>query len=996
MKKIILLLSCVFFGFKIFSNDINWNFQKITLEDGLTDNRYNNFIFEDSRGFVWISSIAGLNRYDGLQVKSYRFESGLKTNNIQSKFFEDKMGNIWFTTYDAINCYSVKSDSIYNYNIQDESTGYQAFFLDTITNYLWLRTANNIYKWNIYYNADCELIKEGINSRKIRVKTDLNSALEKIAILEKKDMLKIIDIQNSNSINTFKIPASSNFIHLENTKWLLYNKSSIFIFDEKKPFDIPEITIKPNINIFDLIKHRGDLLFLSTQNDGLWLYNWRENDLVQQFKHNVNDVFSLSSNSPKHLYLSPSGFLWTNHQNIGINYTSISNSKFYNPLSEVTNIEITSVVEAKDGKVWISSRKNGVFVCSVEGEFIFHFKYPFESNDQTELWQITEHEELGIIGLTTIHIYKFDLNNKTISNLIPRSDTLTFRFIYKVFPDRYLISSNHGIIEIAEEYDNYYINHCKELEEYNEFSFAQIYQTNAKKVLIPYRANQLWTYKAYKDNLKLIGKNDSCNLEFFGFFESLNEPGSVWAGTSNGLKLINANNGINSVFSDNSELANGDVYGVIEDYDGNLWLTTNKGLWKYNPEDLTKYHFEEADGLSGELFSFYNSTLLASNGTIWLGNNKGLVVFHQDSIIVHKEVPKVHLEDLLVNDTKSFKNSIEPYNRLDLNYNENTLTFDIRAINLYKTKQNKIHYQLENYDKKWLQINNGEKIRYTQINHGNYVLKVYAEDANGNKGDIIQLLTFNIKPPFWRTHLFAIFLILLIGSIVFSIYKLRVNFLIREQAEKMENERIKEEMKALRAQMNPHFLFNAMNAIKGLIIDSNISKAAEYLTKFSSLLRKVLSNSEKQKINLVDELESLKLYIQLESLRLCSIFIYNIHIDSSIHTDFIRIPPLILQPFVENAIWHGLLPKKSDAKNLNINILSNGDFLILEIIDNGVGRGSSKEQPKNLNKKPRGISITKRRIELDNPQNLVQIIDLIDNEGKASGTKVSIHIYSPK
>jgi len=839
--------------------------------------------------------------------------------------------------------------------------------------------------------------------------------------------------------NSYKVSPFSNLIYLENNKWLFYSKTNHYVFDETNPVETSTINNNGEISIFDAQKYKDEFLFFSTLNNGLWLYNWKNKEFQLGWK-NESKKFSLSTNAVRQLYLSSSGYLWLSQKNKGIDYAFIKKRNFKNPFFNILkdDIDVTSIVESKNEEIWVSTRRNGVFVFSLKGEFIHHFK---DLLSKTELWQIIEHGKYGILGITTENIYKYDLNNKNILNIIPKSDSITFRFISKIHPERYLISSNLGIIEIVETTsDKYSLKFCEEFVDYKEYSFTQMYQTQNNKVFIPYSATELWIYKATRKNLRLTGKNDTCNLEFFGFCESRKKTGVVWAATSKGLKEIDQKNTIKSVFIDNSELANRNVYGIVEDDNGNLWITTNKGLWKYNlnlPNDKP-IHFEEADGLSGELFSLYHSSLYASDGTIWLGNNKGLVKFHPDSIKIHKEIPKLHLDEILVNDTKSFKKNIEDGN-LVLNHNQNTLTFDIKAINLYKAKRNKIYYQLEGYDKdeETLQINNGEKIRYTKIKPGNYVLNAYGEDANGHKSEMKPLLKLEINPPWWKTLPFYILYALLSGLTIFSllswrenniiekqikkaaveklkakakleeetkkreIEKLEAQALLKEQAQKtaiakLETQILEVEMIALRAQMNPHFLFNSLNSIKSLILKTKEKEASEYLSKFSTLLRSILNNSEKQKIKLSEEIEALRLYIELEALRFASDFNYQIQIDKTIDSSFIRIPPLLLQPFVENAIWHGLLPKTSSHAKLNINIIRQEDFLFFEIEDNGVGRKNECEQPEKENQKPMGINITRKRIEILHKENDIEIIDLVDNNQSALGTKVLIKLYAPE
>ncbi|MDQ6763712.1 MAG: histidine kinase [Bacteroidota bacterium] len=226
------------------------------------------------------------------------------------------------------------------------------------------------------------------------------------------------------------------------------------------------------------------------------------------------------------------------------------------------------------------------------------------------------------------------------------------------------------------------------------------------------------------------------------------------------------------------------------------------------------------------------------------------------------------------------------------------------------------------------------------------------------------------------------------------------------QIQKLESEKTKAElqqkateleMQALRAQMNPHFIFNCLNAINGYILNNEPEMAADYLTKFSRLIRMVLNNSQKQFISLEEELETLGLYLHMESLRFKDNFNYEIKCDDTIDAFSLFIPPMLLQPFVENAIWHGLMNKKRDRK-LIIGLHFENDVLHCTIADNGVGRKKaallkSKSAEKN---KSMGMDITRNRMALLNHdldgKSFFEINDLEDEYGKSAGTSVSLKI----
>ena len=224
--------------------------------------------------------------------------------------------------------------------------------------------------------------------------------------------------------------------------------------------------------------------------------------------------------------------------------------------------------------------------------------------------------------------------------------------------------------------------------------------------------------------------------------------------------------------------------------------------------------------------------------------------------------------------------------------------------------------------------------------------------------------------------------------------------------QKFENEKTKAEleqqateleMQALRAQMNPHFIFNSLNSINRFILQNNKTQASEYLTKFSKLVRLILQNSQAAMIPLESELESLELYLDLESLRFDHRFGYKISVPKDLDADVLKVPPLIIQPFAENAIWHGLMHRE-DKGQLEIEISQVNDLLFFRIADNGIGRKAASElRSKSATRhKSVGLKITADRIALLHNSNengsMVTINDLVHEDGTAAGTEVIIKI----
>jgi LytS/YehU family sensor histidine kinase len=253
--------------------------------------------------------------------------------------------------------------------------------------------------------------------------------------------------------------------------------------------------------------------------------------------------------------------------------------------------------------------------------------------------------------------------------------------------------------------------------------------------------------------------------------------------------------------------------------------------------------------------------------------------------------------------------------------------------------------------------------------------------------------SFSIKKPFWETWWFRLVVILAASALIVFIFRYRLKQL--KIKTEMENQLRELEMKALKAQMNPHFIHNALNSIQSLILNNQSSQAGHYISKFAKLLRQVLENSDRNLISLDKELYSLQLYVDLEQLRMNMDIDYTEQLDEDILASEIKIPPLILQPFVENALWHGLSNKEGD-KRITITFNEKDDWLICEITDNGIGRRKAAESYKTF---PEGhlskaVNITRQRLADFNQSPGIEPISFIDlaEDGEATGTSVVIRI----
>lgn len=418
--------------------------------------------------------------------------------------------------------------------------------------------------------------------------------------------------------------------------------------------------------------------------------------------------------------------------------------------------------------------------------------------------------------------------------------------------------------------------------------------------------------------------------------------------------------------------------------EGFALLSTNKGLFiNYSNELNTK---------SAWILILDNETISAEeyNDAIYIATKQGLISFNSKYILKNDNT-RFYLESIVVN------GKTIPADSLNLTYKQNDIYFNFDFL-AYQFPDQKLRYQLagNSASKGFVK---GTQIHLQNLSPGHYKLTV--QPLINLSSQSVFTIPFFIKPAFWQTTTFYVImtisiLLFILGLNIFIFYRLRK----KKERKAMINTLLAEyRLTALKAQINPHFISNSLAAIQQLIINNEIDRANQYLAKFSLLIRYVLKYSDKSAVRLKHEIDIIDLNVELEQLRFGNSFVFEKNIHPDIVSADLYIPPLITQPFIENAIWHGLLPLKNSRTPkilLNANIVS--DKLVLSIIDNGVGRKNIQNnfvEASATERESRGVWIIKNRMETLNSlysssDASINTIDLFDEKKESIGTRVDI------
>ncbi len=493
------------------------------------------------------------------------------------------------------------------------------------------------------------------------------------------------------------------------------------------------------------------------------------------------------------------------------------------------------------------------------------------------------------------------------------------------------------------------------------------------------------------DTIEIQKKLKQLDFSFSNPRDMTDDGESIWMTGQNGLLRYNYKIDKLKAYTIKEGLSHTSTYSLITDDAQRVWTGSIGGVDAF---DKSRDIFIPAISFPASTYQdAFGSALKITEGRLVFHAGNKLFIIKPDDFFAQKQKSfLLHFQEMQVNDINI---NINDANKLaTLKHNENKLLVRFGVLRFDQQQNINYWYKLKEKDN-WILHGKSSELLLNELQPGKYKLYIKAVDALGNLVADEKSVSFSIKPPFWKTWWFILLSVTALAFIVYAYFRNREKN-IRAKAE-LKQQLVELESKALRAQMNPHFIFNSLNAIQELIVTENMEDGYRYLSSFSKLLRMVLNYSEKNFITLSNELEVLKLYLSLEALRFKQSFNYDITVDENIESDVVQLPSLLLQPYVENAVWHGLRHKQGE-KALAIFITEMDEQLEIIIEDNGVGREKSaaiKNQKLGAEQfESKGTLLATQRIEIINQQYpgmaKTETIDLKDSVGNATGTRVII------
>ncbi|WP_428655871.1 two-component regulator propeller domain-containing protein [Runella sp.] len=985
---------------QVFQNVLVENFDN---RNGLTQNSVWG-IQQDVRGLLWIATDDGLLRYDGNQFKAYRSvigqtQKGLASNSIRY-LFSDKKKYLWIGTPNGLSRLNVFTDSLRSFL----PTTRIRKITPRDSNSYWLASNKGLY----YFNHKSEHY--------------------------------FCKAPNLNVLNA---------VQLDDGKVLFTTTETCWLLDTKRNRYYPVLTdLPPDEGIRPIIR-QGNHLWMAVENFGVWKIDVKTLRVIEKYDFRKKmpslEIFPVRSG-----FLDRNGKLWL-AIHLGIFCFDTANGAFeflpsdlaYRRLNSLKGSPLNEIFEDASGILWVGSNNSGLNKVNLRlGKFQtinqdnglnsnFILSFAERGNDlivgtdgnginvwnrTTNRFQVikdTDAQRNQILSMTEVRpglfwcatfrgLVQFDALQNKLTTPAPQDialfkllEQIQVRKIYKDSRQKVWLGTTLGLVT----YD--LITHTLEnqSEESRTRDLVSSFKEDVKGNVWFGRGTGLQRYSPATGTITAISLQIPKTKIEFDDISDVNCDGDsvLWLSSYRvGIGKYSIKTGQFKLYTPADGLANSIVYGSLIDKQHRIWISTNSGLSRFDPKSETFTNFDVYDGLQNNEFNG-GSLLRLKSGEMVFGGVNGFNLFRPEGFQQSTSRSPVAITDVkIMNESVNFADQPE----LVINHKDNFVSFEFAALDFTAPQKNQYAYQLEGVDKHWIYSGNRHFVSYSQLPAGEYTFKVKASNSDGVWNEKPATLRLVVTAPFWAKSWFG-YLAIAMGVIVLILFFTnRIRYIQEREREKISlNRQIAElEMKALRAQMNPHFIFNCLNSINNFILHDENRQASKYLTKFSKLIRQILDNTDTPLAPVERIATFMGLYVELEQMRFGkNRFDFEIIVDPDIDPHETVFPTMMIQPHVENAIWHGLMHRPERGKITMMFGRESEHFVSCIVEDDGVGRAKSREMNHVLSpsRKSKGTQNVLESIETFNRQYNTEgakiiIDDLYDEQNQPKGTRVKI------
>lgn len=1007
MNKFVAFL-CVFLIFSLQGKAQVSSFRTYSVNEGVAQSQVYSII-QDQQGALWMATRGGgISIFDGKEFKTINEKDGL-INNFVYKLIQGKDQRIWIGTNNGVSVYD--GDKFKSFQLPKTQGNLAVFDLCFLNeNEIWLGTNQGIFAVRndklVDLNSACSFEPNNVNAicqdAKGAIWIGTGNGIHKIVRSGSKfkrtfmgDRFKNM----KNAITSFRFDRKGNlYFGTYGDGLYCYNYQQVYRIDLNKELY--------KTSVFDIYFDKEGTCWIATLDKGILSYQPASKKFTS-----FNQNQGLSNNHVRAIVQDNTNNMWFGTSGGGVCQFNGSAFSHYNTESGLGGNFVYSIFRDSKARLWLGTGQNGVSVMQNDSFEQFNATNGFES---IKVKAIVENQR-GILffGTEGKGIYKFENESFT---LVPGSEKAYVRQL-DLHPDGnvWAATSGMGLLKID-------ANSNRVTEQFN-YANARLLQSRLTCLFID-KFGRIW-YGAESYGLGIIDPKTRKTWRFTtknglssNAIRSItaDNKGTVWVGTAgDGVIALNevAEPKILKTIKLNDGLFSANVYLLVCDKN-KLIVGTESGIDVITMNESLEIkkikHYGKSDGFIG-VETCQNSVFKDGSGKIWFGTINGMTSYHADRVNENKIPPIISISDVLlfyesVSKT-SYAHFLKPWgeiNTINLPHNQNHLSFLFNGINHRNPDGVEFSWKMKGMEDAWSPWSKEQRIVYSNLNSGNYTFLLRARNEDGAITATPISIAIEIATPFWKR---IWFIVLVFALILFSLYKAykwqtnRIKLKAKQEQNQLEMAKnlLELEQKALRLQMNPHFIFNALNSIQGLIGTPNETEARYYLAKFSRLMRQILDNSRKSTITLEDETASLENYLLIEQFCAGNTFDYEISSNLVTEPNYIEMPPMIIQPFVENAIKHGFkFHDKGKRGHLSIRFTETENKILCEIEDNGIGRQKAKE----LNEKSMdhfhqstGLNVTQERLDLfseDRSDASIKITDKQNESGESSGTLVQITI----
>ena len=811
IRKVALLLSCL--NQIVFCQNTKINFDNFTTEDGLSDN-YVNCVLQDHKGWIWIGTGMGIERFDGIKFKKYAIYSSdakVKEVILARNFYESHTGTLYACAEDVgLFKYNQGKDCFERLLINGNPVLTDVSVKDLVEDMdgsLWAATKKGICKIDLKNQKVISYVHDGHNENSL-----INDYVRRLVL----DDSSKLWIGTQHGLDKFD-PANKSFVHyskinpllnddildicLDNKKriWIGTSSHGIVIINNPQKGNslnfIPDRKNDRSYKVNAILQDREKKFWIGTRG-GLYLYDEKDNSIIL-LENNLLENKSLIHNSVMKIAQDKKGDLWISTRG-GLSYMVKEKQEFeyYRALPNnnkyLNNSEIYCIWIDKSGNVWMGTENGGVNILDRKKGT---FKYLTASANGLSNNCIKSINSVGD-GKLLIATFQGGLN---VYN--ERTGKITW---LKHDPKNKNSISSDMVWDIClDKTGAVWIGTTSGLDKYDPVTQKFVHfpefdnMVNGVTWIGVDSDNDLWLgseiIKVFRPGHGIINTFKEKGRGFF-----VDSKGQYWVMSGNrGIVLYDKNKGALKVYDENAGIASKLTYCMLEDRNNNLWISTADGLSCFNPKNKTFKNYYNIDGLQGNQFH-YGAACKANNGEMLFGGVKGLNIFNPDKIIENKYIPPVYITDFKIfnqsvqisNDKRSIlKESITETERLEVPYKFNVLTFEFAALNYTNSIRNKYKYKLEGFDNGWTESTENRSATYTNLNPGEYCFRVIASNDKGYWNETGTSKKLVILPPFYRTFWFIAFIFCVV-TILFSLVFIFI-FKRRELRKTFEFEKIK-------------------------------------------------------------------------------------------------------------------------------------------------------------------------------------------------------------